>query len=97
MHYLGKNIKVVINPDNPEKRKVLLEIPRWDFHWQGFYWLKEPITVNPGDTVRVSCSFDNSQKNQPYLNGEQQKPRYIVWGESTGEEMCLSFIQATIK
>ena len=53
--------------------------------------------MNPGDTVRISCTFDNSQKNQPYLNGEQQKPRYIVWGESTGEEMCLSFIQATIK
>jgi hypothetical protein len=97
MHYLGKNIKVEINPDNPEKRKVLLEIPRWDFHWQGFYWLKTPVIVNPGDTVRISCTFDNSQKNQPYLNGEQQKPRYIVWGESTGEEMCLSFIQATIK
>jgi Copper type II ascorbate-dependent monooxygenase, C-terminal domain len=97
MHYLGKNIKVEINPDNPKKRKVLLEIPRWDFHWQGFYWLKTPVIVNPGDTVRISCTFDNSQKNQPYLNGEQQKPRYIVWGESTGEEMCLSFIQATIK
>ncbi len=97
MHYLGKNIKVEINPDKPEKRKVLLEIPRWDFHWQGFYWLQKPVLVNPGDIVRVSCTFDNSQKNQPYLNGAQQKPHYIVWGESTGEEMCLSFVQATIK
>ncbi len=95
MHYLGKSIKLEINPTK-ENRKVLLDIPNWDFHWQGFYWFEQAVKVQPGDTFRISCVFDNSQANQPYLGGEQRKPKYLVWGEGTEEEMCLGYIQATL-
>jgi hypothetical protein len=95
MHYLGKSIKLEINPTKPSA-KTLLEIPNWDFHWQGFYWFEKAIQVQPGDTLRITCIFDNSQTNQPYLGGEQRKPKYIVWGEGTEEEMCLGYIQATL-
>ena len=73
-----------------------IDIPDWDFHWQGFYWFEQAIKVQPGDTFRISCVFDNSQANQPYLGGEQRKPKYLVWGEGTEEEMCLGYIQATL-
>ena len=96
MHYLGKSIKLEINPNNKDTRKVLLDIPNWDFHWQGFYWFEQAIKVVPGDTFRITCVFDNSQANQPYLGGEQRKPKYIVWGEGTEEEMCLGYVQTTL-
>ena len=95
MHYLGKSIKLEINPGKPD-RTVLLDIPNWDFHWQGFYWFEQPVVVKPGDTFRITCVFDNSQANQPYLGGQQRKPKYIVWGEGTEEEMCLGYVQTTL-
>jgi hypothetical protein len=95
MHYLGKSVKIEkLSPNG--SRRVLLDIPRWDFHWQGFYWLQQPVTLERGDKVRISCVFDNSQANQPFLNGKQREPRYVVWGEGTDEEMCLSYVQATV-
>ncbi|MFN3266720.1 MAG: hypothetical protein ACK41E_07760 [Deinococcales bacterium] len=95
MHYLGKSIKLEINPTRND-RIVLLDIPNWDFHWQGFYWFEQPVVVKPGDTFRITCVFDNSVANQPYLGGKQRKPQYIVWGEGTEEEMCLGYVQTTL-
>jgi hypothetical protein len=97
MHYLGTSIKLEFNPQNPKRRQVLLEIPRWDFHWQGFYWLEQPMQVRLGDTFRITCEFDNSPENQPWLDGKQRAPRYTVWGEGTEEEMCLAYVQTTLR
>ncbi len=95
MHHLGRSVKVEVNPGTA-KRRVLLDIPRWDFHWQNFYWLTEPALLQSGDVVRMTCVFDNSQAKQPLIDGTQRKPRYVVWGESSDEEMCLGFTQAIL-
>ncbi len=42
MHLLGTSIRVELNPGTPGAR-VLLDIPRWDFHWQSAYTLEEPV------------------------------------------------------
>jgi Copper type II ascorbate-dependent monooxygenase, C-terminal domain len=97
MHYLGTSIKLEFNPQDAARRRVLLEIPRWDFHWQGFYWLEQPLQVRMGDTFKISCEFDNSPENQPWLDGKQRAPRYTVWGEGTEEEMCLAYVQTTLR
>ena len=97
MHYLGKSIKLELNPRDPKRRQVLLEIPRWDFHWQGFYWLEQPMRISLGDTFRITCEFDNGPENQPWLDGRQRAPRYTVWGEGTEEEMCLAYVQTTLR
>jgi hypothetical protein len=97
MHYLGQSIKLEFNHRDPKRRQVLLEIPRWDFHWQGFYWLEQPLQVRMGDTFKISCEFDNSPENQPWLDGKQRAPRYTVWGEGTEEEMCLAYVQTTLR
>ena len=41
MHLLGKSIRVELNPGTAGS-KVLLDIPRWDFHWQNAYALQQP-------------------------------------------------------
>jgi mono/diheme cytochrome c family protein len=88
MHIRGYDIRVELNG------KTLLHIPRWNFHWQDAYYLAEPVDANPGDVIHVSCKFDNSAIKQPLVNGRLLKPRYVLWGEGTTDEMCLGLLQA---
>jgi Copper type II ascorbate-dependent monooxygenase, C-terminal domain/Copper type II ascorbate-dependent monooxygenase, N-terminal domain len=94
MHLRGRDIKLELNPGTPSAQ-TLLHIPNWDFHWQGNYWFKTPLKVKPGDVLRISCTFNNSTEAQPVLNGTPLEPRYVVWGESTTDEMCLGVLQTT--
>jgi hypothetical protein len=86
MHLMGRSIRVELNPGTPRAR-LLLEIPRWSFHWQASYTLERPVQAGPGDVVRVTCRHD------PSLRGG--RPRYVLWGEGTTDEMCLGVLQAT--
>jgi mono/diheme cytochrome c family protein len=88
MHTRGYDIRVELNG------KTLLHIPRWNFHWQDAYYLAKPVDANVGDVIHVSCKFDNSAIKQPLVNGRLLKPRYVLWGEGTTDEMCLGLLQA---
>ena len=91
MHLRGHDIKVTLDPGTP-KEQTLLHPPAWDFHWQDVYYLVNPVTVGPGDTIRVTCSFDNSTADQPVIGTKQLTPRYVLWGEGTTDEMCLGML-----
>jgi Copper type II ascorbate-dependent monooxygenase, C-terminal domain len=91
MHLRGRDIRVELDPGTP-KQRMLLHIPAWDFHWQDVYYLEHPIHIGPGDTIRVSCTFDNSAAAQPVIDGKPLRPRYVVWGEGTTDEMCLGML-----
>jgi hypothetical protein len=93
MHLLGASIKLELNPGTPEA-KVLLDIPRWDFHWQNAYTLANPVKAQPGDIVRVTCRHD-VRKRLHGGHGVPTTPRYILWGEGTTDEMCLGILQVT--
>ncbi len=86
MHVLGRSIRVELNPGTPRER-LLLEIPRWSFHWQASYLLERPVRAEAGDVLRVTCRHDASLRT-----GE---PRYVLWGEGTTDEMCLGVLQVT--
>jgi mono/diheme cytochrome c family protein len=92
MHLRGVDIRVDLNPGTPNAQK-LLHIPHWNFHWQDAYYLSQPVKTNVGDTIRVSCRFDNSPSRQPVVNGKRLAPRYVLWGEGTTDEMCLGLLQ----
>ena len=89
MHTRGFDIRVELNG------KTLLHIPRWNFHWQDAYYLEKPVDAKVGDIVHVSCKFDNSALKQPLVNGRLLKPRYVLWGEGTTDEMCLGLLLVT--
>jgi hypothetical protein len=91
MHLRGQDISVVLNPGTA-KEQTLLHIPAWDFHWQDVYYLKAPVKVGAGDTVRVRCTYDNSKAGQPVVGSAQLAPRYVLWGEGTTDEMCLAML-----
>lgn len=76
LHTLGRSAEMrVLHADGAES--CLAVVPDWDFNWQVRYNLAEPVAVGPGDTVRLSCTWDNPTDQT------------VQWGEGTGEEMCL--------
>jgi hypothetical protein len=93
MHLLGAAVRLELNPETPRAR-VLLDIPRWDFHWQNAYTLVDPVTAQPGDVVRVTCRHD-VRKRMRNGSGVPRAPRYVLWGEGTTDEMCLGILQVT--
>jgi hypothetical protein len=93
MHLLGAAIRVELNPGTPRAR-VLLDIPRWDFHWQGAYALARPVEAKRGDVVRVTCRYDTARRHHGG-HGVPATPRYVLWGEGSTDEMCLGILQVT--
>lgn len=84
MHELGRRFRLELNPDS-EAPQLLLDIPRWDFHWQDHYLFVEPLQMASGDVLRMTCVWDNSLSDDP---------RYVVWGEGTADEMCFGTLLA---
>jgi len=90
MHLLGRSIKIELNPGQPGAR-TLLDIPVYNFDDQAIHPLATPVEVKPGDTLRVTCTHDAGlRKLLPQLR--TLKPRYVVWGDGTSDEMCLGLV-----
>lgn len=87
MHELGKKIKVTIERDGADL--CMVDIPAWDFNWQGFYLYQTPIRLAANDKVKLSCTYDNSMARNQQLGRE---PRLVTWGEGTQDEMCLAYV-----
>ena len=94
MHELGEAGHLRLKRDDGTER-CLLDIPDWDFDWQGQYTLREAVRMGPSDTVELSCTWDNSAENQLIVDGSVQEPRDVTWGEGTQDEMCLGGLLLT--
>jgi len=84
MHELGRSFRLELNPGK-ENSRLLLDIPNWDFHWQDQYFFVEPLTLSRGDSLRMTCVWDNSLSDDP---------RYVIWGAGTSDEMCFGTLLA---
>lgn len=84
-HKLGQSTRTLLHPDTPDE-EILIDIPVWDFNWQGSYWFIEPVWLNEGDIIRLTCVYNNS------VSPSNPEPHYLVGGEGTSDEMCLNFI-----
>ena len=91
MHLLGKAIRIELNPGTAAHR-VLLDIPRWDFHWQGTYRLQKPVVAKKGDVLRLTCKYDPARRHHGG-RGIPKTPRYVLWGDGSADEMCLALLQ----
>src|SRR5262249_5261996 len=59
MHVRGKDfIYTLVYPDGT--KKVLLNVPKYDFNWQLTYFTKEPIAVPKGSRIECVAHHDNS-------------------------------------
>ncbi len=77
MHEYGVSLHASIERADGQRR-CAVEVPRWDFDWQLFYFYERPISLAEGDTLHVTCRYDTRGATEPVLPG---------WG--TRNEMCL--------
>lgn len=92
MHLLGKTMKIETTAIDGTK-KCLINVPDWDFHWQGTYTYPEPVGITPGMRIDMRATYDNSAQNPENPNSP---PKDVTWGENTKDEMCLAFLGITL-
>ncbi len=86
MHLRGKDFEYkAVFPDGTSK--ILLSVPRYDFSWQTYYVLKDPVAVPKGTRIECVAHFDNSTNNK--YNPDPTKA--VRWGDQTWEEMMIGW------
>jgi hypothetical protein len=94
MHLLGRSIKVRTQPRHA-KAQTLLDVPNFNSDHQKLQPMPTPVDVNPGDTLRATCTHDGHPASKPPQLSNP--PRYIARGNGTSDEMCLVLLTATIR
>lgn len=90
MHFRGKDFMFKVTyPDGTSK--LLLSVPKYDFAWQTYYVLKEPLAAPKGTRIDCLAHFDNSEKNK--YNPDPAKE--VRWGDQTWEEMMIGWMSYT--
>ncbi|MCB0697251.1 MAG: T9SS type A sorting domain-containing protein [Chitinophagaceae bacterium] len=86
MHLIGRSINAygVKNGDTLK----FIDIPKWDFSWQGFYMLRNITKLPAGTTLYSEAFYDNTSSN-PY--NPSNPPKTVTAGEATTDEMMLTF------
>lgn len=91
MHLRGKSFRYELQSADGG-REILLDVPRYDFHWQTSYRLAEPKTLRAGDRVCCVAQFDNSTDN---LNNPDPT-QTVRWGDQTREEMMIGYFDIAV-
>lgn len=88
-HYVGRQVRAWATlPDGREQ--WLINIPNWDFNWQGDYAYVKPLTLPKGATIFMSYVFDNSTNNPVNPN---TPPKRVQYGVNSSDEMAELWLQ----
>jgi hypothetical protein len=90
MHYIGVGMTIVLEAGSA-KPKTLLDVTNFNFHDQRSYILAKPVQVNPGDSLKVTCTY-NARLRQELPQLRTQPARFVTWGDGTTDEMCLGLV-----
>ncbi|MBX3423104.1 MAG: redoxin domain-containing protein [Pirellulaceae bacterium] len=91
MHLRGKSYRyTAIFPNG--NRRVLLDVPNYDFNWQTDYLFAEPVKLPEGTQILGEAIFDNSTKN---LNNPDPS-KWVYFGEQTWDEMMIGYMHLAI-
>jgi hypothetical protein len=87
MHMRGKSAEYRITfPDG--KAETLLNVPKYNWHWQLWYDLTEPLKLPKGTKLECTEHFDNSRNNP-----ENPDPtKTVIWGQQSFDEMMICMI-----
>ncbi len=87
MHFRGKSFRYTAQfPDG--RKEVLLNVPNYNFNWQRFYLLEEPLVLPANSKVICEATFDNSGQNS--FNPDPAKTVY--WGDQSFNEMMIGYM-----
>jgi hypothetical protein len=91
MHLVGTSIKSwAVTPANDTI--PFINIPEWDFHWQGFYNFAQLVHVPQGSMLHAEAVYDNTINNPENPN---TPPQQVTAGEATTDEMMLVYFAYT--
>jgi hypothetical protein len=86
-HVRGGSTQVsVIFPDG--KEKMIMAQPKYEFNWQGEFYLAEPLLVPAGSRIINRWTYDNSKRN--FANPAPEKE--VTFGQQSWDEMLTFFI-----
>jgi len=83
MHLLGQDWTVYLEHQDGSITN-LINIPEWDFNWQGNYFFQRFIVAKAGSRIHAIASYDNTSENPQNPNFP---PQTVFWGERTADEM----------
>jgi len=86
-HLLGKRMKAYAIPPGGDTIP-LIDIPKWDFRWQGMYQFRHPIYLPAGTVLYGEADYDNTADN---LSNPNSPPDWVWLGEATTNEMMLFY------
>ena len=87
MHLRGKDFLYKAQfPDG--RRETLLSVPAYDFGWQSYYRLAEPLALPKGTKILCTAHFDNSASNP----ANPDPSATVRWGDQTREEMMIGYV-----
>lgn len=79
MHRTGRTISENVYDANGTFKENLSQVNFWSDKFQQTRRLPESTTLNPGDSLQLTCTFDTS------------KTKNTTWGIATDNEMCMAF------
>jgi hypothetical protein len=86
MHTRGKDFEYRLVFPNGETQTIL-KVPAYNWHWQLWYNLAEPIILPKGTKIECTAHFDNSPNNP-----ENPDPtKTVIWGQQNWDEMMVGF------
>ena len=81
-HLRGARWKYTLEkPDGSSE--VVLDVPRYDFNWQTYYFYATPLEIPAGGKLKSVAWYDNSRGNK----GNPDPKQDVHWGDQTWEEM----------
>jgi hypothetical protein len=87
MHLRGKDFMYLVTYPGRDP-EILLSVPAYDFAWQSYYRLNEPLAVPKGTVIECVAHFDNSEKNP----ANPDPKATVTWGDQTYEEMMIGYL-----
>jgi hypothetical protein len=63
--------------------EVILDVPRYDFNWQTYYFFAKPLEIPAGARIVAKAWYDNSADNPDNPDAKVD----VRWGDQTWEEM----------
>jgi hypothetical protein len=86
MHGRGKDFEYrVVYPTG--QTETLLRVPHYNWHWQLWYSLANPLVLPKGTRIECTAHFDNSPNNPD--NADPTKE--VLWGDQSWDEMMVGF------
>ena len=90
MHVRGRSFRFIA--EDGDNRRILLDVPDYDFNWQHVYELREPLPLSENTLIRCIARFDNSADN--LVNPDPTAS--VTWGDQTWEEMMVGFVDVAV-